>query len=101
MKLFEKTLSEELKFKGRIITVHVDDVELEDGSLSKREVVDHGGGVTTLYGHSSGLAVKVGQKVKRGQTLAYVGSTGWSTGPHLHFEVRVDGKYTNPWPYLK
>ena len=64
-------------------------------------IVDHGGGVTTLYGHSSGLAVKAGQKVKRGQTLAYVGSTGWSTGPHLHFEVRVDGKYTNPWPYLK
>ena len=48
MKLFEKTLSEDLKFKGRIITVHVDDVELEDGSLSKREVVDHGGGVSVV-----------------------------------------------------
>ena len=64
-------------------------------------IVDHGGGVTTLYGHSSGLAVKSGQTVKRGQTIAYVGSTGWSTGPHLHFEVRVNGTYTNPWPYLK
>ena len=48
LKLFEKTLSEDLKFKGRIITVHVDDVELEDGSLSKREVVDHGGGVSVV-----------------------------------------------------
>ena len=64
-------------------------------------ILDHGGGVTSLYGHTCGLNVKMGQKVKRGQTIAYVGSTGWSTGPHLHFEVRVDGKYTNPWPYLK
>ncbi len=64
-------------------------------------ILDHGGGITTLYGHTSGLNVKLGQKVSRGQTIAYVGSTGWSTGPHLHFEVRVNGTYTNPWPYLK
>ena len=64
-------------------------------------ILDHGGGITTLYGHTCGLNVKLGQKVSRGQTIAYVGSTGWSTGPHLHFEVRVNGTYTNPWPYLK
>lgn len=64
-------------------------------------IIDHGGGISTLYGHTSGLKVKLGDTVTRGQPIAYVGSTGWSTGPHLHFEVRVDGKYTNPWPYLK
>ena len=64
-------------------------------------IIDHSSGVSTLYGHASGLNVKVGDKVQRGQTVAFVGSTGWSTGPHLHFEVRVNGKYTNPWPYLK
>lgn len=64
-------------------------------------IIDHGGGISTLYGHSSGLKAKVGDKVTRGQTVAYVGSTGWSTGPHLHFEVRVDGKHVSPWPYLK
>ena len=64
-------------------------------------IIDHGGGISTLYGHTSSLKVKVGETVTRGQTVAYVGSTGWSTGPHLHFEVRVNGKYTNPWPFLK
>jgi murein DD-endopeptidase MepM/ murein hydrolase activator NlpD len=64
-------------------------------------IIDHGGGVSTLYGHSSGLKAKVGDYVRRGDTIAYVGSTGWSTGPHLHFEVRVDGKHVNPWTYLR
>ena len=63
-------------------------------------IVDHGGGMSTLYGHCSNIVVKVGDVVKKGQKIAEVGSTGWSTGPHLHFEVRVDGKHTNPKPYV-
>ncbi|MBC7460158.1 MAG: peptidoglycan DD-metalloendopeptidase family protein [Thermoleophilia bacterium] len=62
--------------------------------------LDHGRGVTTRYGHQSRLAVHVGQALRRGQLLGYAGSTGHSSGPHLHFEVRTDGIARNPISYL-
>jgi murein DD-endopeptidase MepM/ murein hydrolase activator NlpD len=63
-------------------------------------VIDHGGGLATLYGHLSSYSVSVGQQVGRGAPIANVGCTGWCTGPHLHFEVRVLGSPVDPIPYL-
>lgn len=64
-------------------------------------IINHGNGVETLYGHSSKLLVEDGDTVERGQIIALIGSTGWSTGPHLHFEVRVGGVRQNPLNYIK
>jgi murein DD-endopeptidase MepM/ murein hydrolase activator NlpD len=62
--------------------------------------IDHGGGVSTAYGHQSSLAVSVGQIVSQGQTIGYVGCTGHCFGPHLHFEVRINGAPVDPLGYL-
>lgn len=62
--------------------------------------IDHGGGLETAYGHCSVLAANVGDEVEKGQTIAYVGNTGNSTGPHLHFEVKIDGEFKNPLDYV-
>ncbi|MGF1512279.1 MAG: murein hydrolase activator EnvC family protein [Elainellaceae cyanobacterium] len=70
------------------------------GGYGRAVVINHGNGVTTLYGHASRVYVSEGETVQRGQTIAAVGSTGLSTGPHLHFEVRRDGAPVNPAAYL-
>ena len=63
-------------------------------------IIDHGNGVKTLYGHASKLLVSEGQKISAGQHIGNVGSTGQSTGNHLHFEVRINGQRVNPAPYI-
>jgi murein DD-endopeptidase MepM/ murein hydrolase activator NlpD len=63
--------------------------------------LEHGAGVETRYGHLSRLNVAAGQQVHKGDVIGLVGSTGLSTGPHLHYEVRIDGRAVNPVPYLK
>ena len=63
-------------------------------------IIDHGGGITTLYAHGSEIIAKIGQTIKRGEEVLKVGSTGYSTGPHAHFEVRINGVTTDPLPYI-
>ena len=71
-----------------------------DGSYGKLVKVDHGNGVETWYAHTSKMYVKVGEQVEAGDVIAAVGSTGNSTGPHLHLEIRVNGEHVNPQNYL-
>ena len=71
------------------------------GGYGNLVVVDHGGGVATAYGHNTSVTVGVGQFVEQGQLIAYSGSTGHSTGPHVHFEVRINGSAVDPMGYLR
>ncbi len=72
-----------------------------NGSMGNYVMIDHGDGLYTVYMHASKLYVSSGQTVAKGAQIAAVGSTGRSTGPHLHFSVRLNGSYVSPWNYLK
>ena len=78
---------------GKVITASY------KGAYGNCVIIDHGGSYSTLYGHQSRIAVSVGETVSRGQVIGYVGTTGYSTGNHLHFEVRVNGTPQNPLSY--
>ena len=73
----------------------------DNGGYGKCLIINHGSGISTLYGHNSVLLVSKGEKVTKGQLIAKAGSTGVSTGPHLHFEVRINGSTTDPMQYLR
>lgn len=79
----------------------VTNVIYNEGGYGWYIMVYHGDGITTLYAHCSKVIAQIGQNVKRGQVIALVGSTGASTGPHIHYEVRVNGSHTNPLDYVK
>ena len=72
-----------------------------DGGYGNLVEIDNGHGISTRFGHLSKILVKAGQWVHRGQVIGLMGSTGRSTGPHLHYEVRVDGKAVNPKKFLR
>jgi len=71
------------------------------GGYGRLVVIDHGGGYRTCYAHLSRLSVQVGQEVHRGETVGLVGSSGRTTAPHLHYEVRIGGNPVNPYNFMK
>ena len=81
---------------GTVVTASV-----QGGALGKYVTVDHGNGLRSRYGHLAKVNVTPGQRIEKGQVLGVVGSTGRSTGPHLHYEVRVDGKPVDPETFLR
>lgn len=82
---------------GTIITAYGDGGW--HGGFGNYIIIDHGGGLSTVYAHCSGVTVTVGQTVNKGDVIGYVGTTGWSTGNHLHFETRVNGTAVDPFSY--
>ncbi|MCL2109621.1 MAG: peptidoglycan DD-metalloendopeptidase family protein [Oscillospiraceae bacterium] len=82
------------------VVVHVKTTYISGYSYGKYIVVDHGGGYATVYAHCNDIYVTKGQQVKAGEKIGAVGSTGWSTGPHLHFEIRKDGVALNPLDFI-
>ena len=64
-------------------------------------MIDHSDGTSTLYGHLLKVAVEEGEVVRKGQVIGFVGSTGWSTGPHLHYEIRIKGEKKDPLNYYE
>lgn len=89
---------------GTPVRAPADGVIAKAGAASgygREMIIDHGSGITTIYGHLSGFAVIAGQMVRQGQVIGYIGSAGRSTGPHLHYEVRVNNIPVNPHKYLK
>ncbi len=89
---------------GVNVTAVADGVVIHSGPLGgygNTVIIDHGGGISTLYGHNSSLTVGNGAKVSKGTVIARIGSTGYSTGPHCHFEVRKNGGHIDPIPWLR
>lgn len=81
-------------------TVSLQQSEAESGGYGNYTCLDHGGGLSTCYAHQSSFAVSLGQSVSQGEVIGYTGCTGYCFGPHLHFEVRINGSVTDPMGYL-
>jgi murein DD-endopeptidase MepM/ murein hydrolase activator NlpD len=90
--------------RGAPVRVAADGVVVfagEEEGYGRMVVVDHGFGISTCYAHLSGFDTEVGDRVDRGEIIGYVGDSGRSTGPHLHYEVRINNTPVNPWRYLR
>jgi murein DD-endopeptidase MepM/ murein hydrolase activator NlpD len=79
----------------------ITDAGYNSGGYGNLIKINHGRGIETRYGHLSKMSVYPGQRVQRGQVIGRMGSTGRSTGSHLHYEVRIDGRAVNPVPFMK